>query len=558
MRAVAVAVLLLPLAVSCGRGDGPPSRSAPRPQTVALVDDARGPAPAVPGAGRGGEVTVLVENPFEHLDPGRTYVARAQSVNLLLQRTLTAYRRTAAGQLELVGDLATDTGRPSPDRRVWTYTLRTGLRFEDGTPIRSHDVAYAIARSFSPTLADGPTWLQNWLAENGPYQGPLPPGVRLPDDRTIVFEFPRPQPDLPFAMTLGNTTPVPRDRDTGVGYDLRPVATGPYRIDGYRPGERLTLVRNPQWDPDSDPVRHDHPDRFVFEFRQSARAATERILSGARTTVSFEQVPPEMLAAVADNRAVAQNATVGRTPYVGYLKINVPRVTDIAVRRALNCALDRDGYLSATGGRALSEPATTLLPRTVAGYRAYDAYDCGPAGDPDRAREMLGGRTVPLRFGYRDSGRGPAVAAFLQRSLAAAGFDLQLVPIAADRYYSTIGTRDNGLDVYIATWSADWPSGAAVIPALADGRTITERGNKNTSYLQDPGVNAAIDRIRAIGNLDEAARGWSELDERIMRDIAPLVPVFYDRTCTLNGLGVGGLHLHDVLGVASLTDAFVR
>ncbi|GIJ75380.1 ABC transporter substrate-binding protein [Virgisporangium ochraceum] len=557
MRRALVAVVLLPLVTSCGDRDGAPSRPAPRPQTVALVDDARGPAPAVPGAKRGGTVTALIENEFEHLDPGRTYVARAQSVNLLLQRTLTAYRRTPAGQLELVGDLATDTGRPSPDRRVWTYTLRDGLRFEDGTPIRSGDVAYAIARSFSPALADGPTWLQNWLGENGAGVSPLPPGVRVPDDRTIVFEFPRPQPDLPFAVTLGNTTPVPKDRDTGAGYDLRPVATGPYRIESYRPGERLTLVRNPHWDPRSDPVRHDHPDRFVVEFGQSAGEATERVLSGERTTVSLEQVPPEMLAAVADNRAIAQHATVGSTPYVGYLKINVARVTDLAVRRALNCAMDRDGYLSATGGRALSEPATTLLPRNVVGFRAYNAYDCGPAGDPSRARKMLGGRTVALRFGYRDSGRGPAVAAFLERSLAAAGFDLELVPIPPNRYYSTIGTRDNGLDVYIATWSADWPSGAAVIPALVDGRTIAAKGNSNTSYLDDPVVDAEIDRIRAIDDLAEAGREWSRLDERLMRDIAPVVPVFYDRTCALNGLGVDGLYLHEVLGVTSLTTAFV-
>ena len=568
-RAIMALTLVLGLAACTGDDGPPPARD---PMTVALSADSRAPAPAVPGAKPGGTVTVLVNNPFEHLDPGRTYISRAQLTNLLLQRTLTAFRhRGDGGGLELVGDLATDTGRATEGGRVWTYTLRTGLRFEDGSPITSKDVAYGIARSFSPDLPDGPTWLQQWLAGTadfrsryrGPYDGgaPTAPGVSTPDERTIVLRFPRPRPDLPFAVAQGNTTPVPRARDTRGEYDLKPVATGPYKIERYDRRTELVLVRNEYWSAGTDPVRTAYPDRFVYLFGQSPAVATQRILAakGAdRAAVSLERVPSEMLLTVAADNALAAHATVGTTPYVGYLRINTERVTDIAVRRALNCALNRDGFIKTVGGRGTAEPATTILSPIIAGFHAYNAYDCGPTGDPVRAAEMLGNRRISLRYGYRDSDQGAALAAFLKASLGAAGFDLTTVPIDPAAYYTTVRTRDNGLDIYMHPWGADWPTGESVLPALFDGRTIAARGSSNTSYLSDDFVNSEIDRIESISDLSQAANAWGALDEQIMRDHAPLVPVYYDRALSLNGALVGGLRLHDIMGGTSLENAFVR
>jgi peptide/nickel transport system substrate-binding protein len=540
-------------------------------QTVSLGADSRGPAPAVPGAKAGGTITVLLADDLEHLDPARAYVSSAQLTNLMLQRTLTAFRTAAPGRLELVGDLATDTGRASEGGKVWTFTLRDGLRFDDGTPITSTDVAYGIARSFSPALADGPTWLQQWLVDNadfasryqGTYNGgaALPPGVTTPDARTIVFRFARPRPDLPFAASLGYTTPVPRARDTKTEYDNRPVASGPYRVETYQRGTQLVLVRNRHWRADTDPVRHAYPDRLVFTFGQDPVTATRRILAGNgpdRTAISWETVPSALQGKVAADAAAARHATAGATAYVGYLAINTQRVKDLAVRRALNCAIDRDGYIKAGGGRATAEPATTLLPRMAAGYRDYNAYDCGPSGDPARARKMLGGKTVTLSYGFRNNARGQKIAGFLRASLARSGIDLRLVPLPSTGYFSTVRAKGNTLDLHMNSWGADWPSGATVLPALLDGRTIAATGNTNTSYLDSDAVDAELDRIGGLTELGAAPAAWGALDEKVMLEHAPVVPVYYDRTYSLNGAGVGGLAMHEVYGGTSLAGAYVK
>lgn len=543
------------------RGDGPTT-------SITLVDGARGPAPAVAGAKPGGEVTALVDHAFETLDPQAAYTSDAQLVNQLLHRTLTAYRRTGPGKVELVGDLATDTGRASEGNRVWTFTLRENLKFEDGTPITAADVAYGIARSFG--AEGGPPWIQQWLTGNpapgtvykGPYDGgaPLPPGVQTPDARTLVLRFPQPRPDLPMIATLGTTSPVPQAKDTRARYGLRSVASGPYRVESYVPETKLVLTRNPHWDAATDPARHAYVERFTFLLGQDAGAATQRLLHedpADATTISAAMVPTASVQQVLSDQAVLDRATKGATPYVGFLKINTQRVRDLAVRRALNCAFDRLSYVKLLGGTAIAEPATTLQPPVVSGFRTFDAYDCGPSGDPAKARKMLDGKKPKLRYGFRETEFGQKQSAFMAATLGKAGFEVVPVPIPDGAYYATLQRRDNGMDIYMASWGPDWPSGESVLRPLLDGRTIGATGNTNSSYFDDAAVNTELDRISALP-FAERGKAWSALEERVMRDHAPLVPVFHDKTLKLNGSRVGGLHLDGMLGGTSLVNAFVN
>ena len=239
-----------------------------------IIQDAVGPAEAPAGAKPGGTITVLMLNDFEHLDPAQNYVNTQQVAALLFQRTLTAFHEKADGSFDLVGDLATSPGSTPDSGRTWTFTLRDSLMYEDGTPITSRDIAYGIARSFSPQLPNGAHYIQQWLANDGDYNakykgpydggGAMPPNVETPDDRTIVFRFAMPRPDMPFAASMPNTAPVPQAKDTRAEYDNRPFASGPYRIATYQRGQRLVLVKNPYWKAASDPVRTQNPDTIQF------------------------------------------------------------------------------------------------------------------------------------------------------------------------------------------------------------------------------------------------------------------------------------------------------
>src|SRR5262249_9201192 len=160
---------------------------------------------------------ILERADFDYLDPAREYVNLDQIVGTLITRSLTAYREIPQAdgtvKMTVVGDMATDTGTDvNKDCKVWKYTIKDGLKYQDGTAVTAADVAYGVARSFSDKMTEGPHYVQNWLVGTGStsadynktYKGPydggaeVPPGVTV-DGNNITFTFPKANCDMPFA-----------------------------------------------------------------------------------------------------------------------------------------------------------------------------------------------------------------------------------------------------------------------------------------------------------------------------------------------------------------------
>ncbi|MFG1927106.1 ABC transporter substrate-binding protein [Cryptosporangium sp. NPDC048952] len=569
---LAVALAAAGCSKNTGQSDDEEKQEAAT-QTAVLAENSDGPAPDVPGAKAGGTVTIYTSGDFEHLDPQQNYVVPSQTTGSnLLYRSLLQYRENGDGKLELVGDLTTNTGEESNGGKTWKFTLKDGLKYEDGSAITANDVAYGVARSFSPDLPNGPHYIQQWLAGSGDYnakyKGPydggakIPPNVEVPDAKTIIFNFPTPHADAPFAMALPTTTPVPPSKDTKVQYDNRPFSSGPYKIEEYRRGQKMTLVRNTNWDPKTDPIRHQFPERYVIDFTRTAEQASELLLAdqgASQSGLSFQdvQVPASVYPKVIANPDAKKRILTGTTQFVWMFDFNMQRVKDINVRKAFNYALDREGLLKVWGSYS-GDPATTILSPTTSGYEEYNAYDGGKNGDPAKAKELLGGKRVPLTYAYRNTERNQAVAAFLRSSMKEAGFDLTIQPVDEDQYYTVLGAKDNQFDVYMQGWGSDWPGGAAIIPPLFDGRAITPTGNQNLSYLNDDKVNKDMDEILALPDLTEASKRWAALDKDMMTRIVPIAPAIYDKQTTMYGSRIGGIYLSAPYGNSGLNNLFVK
>ncbi|GHJ05833.1 ABC transporter [Micromonospora humidisoli] len=532
--------------------------------------DSQGPAAEIEGATRGGTFTIIRETPISHLDPQRTYSFAGLMANPLFARYLTTWKDDGNGGLVLVGDLAQNPGNNvNSDCRVWEYTIKDGVKFEDGSPVTSREIAYGIARSFDPDLTGGPTYLQEWLADTPQYdtkwdftknKSSLPPGLTTPDAKTLRFEFAKPRCDLPFAVSLPTTAPLRPDQDTGVNLDQRPFSSGPYKIAKNQAGVQLTLERNPHWDPATDPVRHQYPDQFVWTFGPTADAAVNRVIAdnGAdQSALAWNYVPASLVARVAQDRGLKSRSVLSPTPSANQLVINNQRVTDLAVRRALNYAIDRDGLVKALGGQTVAQPMTTLMPPSTIGYQAYDAYPAGANGDVDKAKELLAGKTPELVLGVADNTTEQQIGTQLKANLERAGFRITLRNIPDDAKLDEIKKKNNPWDLYIGNWAADWPSGASILPVLYDGRTIKAEGNSNQAYFNDPAVNAEIDRIQAMPPADQGPE-WGKLDRRIMTEYAPVVPLFVDVAYTVHGSKVGGVFISSVFGYPSFVNAHVR
>ena len=126
---------------------------------------------------------------------------------------------------KLVPDLAASAGVPSDGGKTWTYKLRTGLKYQDGTAITSKDVKYAVERSnfARDVLSLGPNYFQQLLVGGEAYKGPYKDkkglaSIETPDDTTIVFKLKSAFQEFDYLVAPPQTAPQPETKDTCIDY----------------------------------------------------------------------------------------------------------------------------------------------------------------------------------------------------------------------------------------------------------------------------------------------------------------------------------------------------
>ncbi|NLU67325.1 ABC transporter substrate-binding protein [Streptomyces sp. HNM0574] len=587
-RAAAAALtsgVLLLTACSSGGGGGEGDvgkDDAKRQQVEYDFGDSKastGPAKAVKGARKGGELTVYQRDSFAHLDPAQMYVSDEGSMSTLIHRRLTSYKRDDSGHYTVVGDLAENSGKPSDGGKTWTYKLKKGVKWEDGSPITSKDLRHTFERQFADFISEGPIFIQQWLAgtngtdyrkllKGGPYEGKhLPDDIlETPDDRTIVFHFKKPVPDLPYALGMAGYSIVQEKGDTKQKYDKKPVTSGPYKIASFKSGKSMRLVRNPEWDPETDPVRHQYVDAFNIKFGVSFEDSTKRLVSDSQenqTAFSFtNQVDASNMQNVRNDPEVKKRSVSGYQPYVGKVAFNMDRLKDKKVREAIAYALPSQSLISAFGGAGGGEPAGNYISPTVAGHKPTDPYGKikNPQGDVKKAKKLLkeAGKTgMKLTFAYQNAPEWQQFVVAAADNLEKAGFNVQKKDVIADTWYDQIGKVDNDYDMYHASWGADWPSASTVLPPTLDGRQVQD-GSPNYSHYDNPEVNKEIDRISQMTDRDKAADEWMKLSDKILKEDLPEIPLMYYKQIQLHGSKVGGVVLNDVISAIDPTQVYVK
>jgi peptide/nickel transport system substrate-binding protein len=175
----------------------------------------------------GGTLRILSPSPRISYDPATSQGLPITSL-ALVHRRLTGWDTTPGQSVKVAPDLATDTGRPSDGGRTWTFTLKDGLAFSDGSPLTSADVKWSIERSFAPALAGGLTYHKSLLAGGpgygGPFDGKELDSIETPDQKTIVFHLARPYGDWPWIASTPTFAPVPRGKGADPTYGEHPLA----------------------------------------------------------------------------------------------------------------------------------------------------------------------------------------------------------------------------------------------------------------------------------------------------------------------------------------------
>jgi peptide/nickel transport system substrate-binding protein len=502
------------------------------------------------GVKEGGTLYVLTnQEGASTLDPQRVYTgAELGAWGSTFARTLTSYMPIAGKDgTSLVADMATDLGTASDDLKTWSFTLRDGITWQDGSEVTCADIAYGVSRTFGSevTAFDGPQYAVSYLdIPEGDYDtGSAYPGPWLAseeeqalfdeavscDDKTITFHLMLPVADFNFTVSLLAFAPVPEIRDTADQYALMPFSNGPFKIENYEEGRELVLVRNENWQKESDEVRNPKVDKIVWQFGLSESVIDERMLADSgddKNAVVYGGILPENLQTVFSNDALKDRRTDGYDGYVTYTMLNVSTISCLEVRQAIWLALDREALRTAAGGPFTGqfaqsfvapllsvdyEPAKLLEGTNIDGTRNTEAAVAKMEEAKLKCPEVYAKATdVGLRFDHADTDTWKKLIAVWIDSLGAAGIKIVDNAIEGSKYYASIN-GDQG-DLMSAGWAADWANASTVLPELfGKGGGFNYLNNEEDAafeYFQN-----TVELAKLETNREAQAKIWKELNQ---------------------------------------------
>ncbi|MGW0201256.1 ABC transporter substrate-binding protein [Nonomuraea sp. NPDC003201] len=546
------------------RPDPTPTSSSPVAAFGAAVTSV-----ADPSARKGGTLRVVSPYELESVDPGNMYTMDSLNLVRLYGRSLTMFRPVpGAAGTQVVPDLAESLGVPGDGGKTWTYRLRQGVKYQDGTPITSEDVKYAILRSMDPSRNLGSSHFDLMLDLPSGYRGPAKSSsantdsaIQTPDERTIVFRLKRPYATFDDVVQLPETVPVPKAKDTQDGV----LASGPYKIESVSADKKkLVLTRNDQWAAATDPNRDPLPDRYEIDYQVTD--AEQRLRAG---TAEFGPsiTSPDAAAAVLADPALKKRADAPVTASVRMLAINpqVPPFDHVDCRKAVVRALNLKNLARAYGpGTAQSKLPTSLVPPTVAGGRWPDP-NLKAEGDQQAAKQSLAACGKPSGFTtdyvFRDLPSEKQMAEVVQHDLGEIGIDVKLRQVSTLEFHKSYGgnpgqLKRQGIGLIPKSWAPDWPDPDSFLSSIADSRQITDTYSFNVS-VRVKAIDDLMDRARAELDAGKRADLWTEVEQKLA-DEAVLVPLVWISPLLLRGQNAANVHVSPVYDNYDLLTMGVR
>jgi YVTN family beta-propeller protein len=488
---------------------------------------------------RGGTLTE-VSNQLPVVDPAQAYDYLTTPALATVYDGLVAFRRAPFPKgLTLVPDLAVTLPQPTGRGTTYTFTLRPGIRYSTGTPVRALDFRRGIQRQLTTGVA--PAYYRGILGAQAcqppPRRCDLSAGIVVNDAAgTVTFHLTQPDPDFPDKLALLQAAPAPPGAPGHV-INRAPFlpGTGPYMIATYRPKVSLTLVRNPY-------------------FRQWSFAAQP---AGYPGVIRFEQVadPGKQQAAVAAGRADLVDITwngqsytnlairypgrvhPGYQDFTGYVFLNTrrPPFSNVKARQAVSYAIDRARIIQLFHLGSPGQAAVTcqLLPADFPGYRPYCPYTTPPHDGTWHRPDLATGRRLARESGttnvpvtvWNDFGN---VSSYLVQLLRQLGYRATLRHISASKEAKAFLSPHSTVQAGLSGFGADFPTVSTYFAPILSCRSlhhVNPKGVVNLSWYCNPHADQLARQAQALQPTDPAAarRAWAQL-YRLIANQAPVVP----------------------------------
>jgi peptide/nickel transport system substrate-binding protein len=446
----------------------------------------------------------------------------------------------------------------SRDRKTYTFKLRSGFRFSDGTPVRASAFERAINRTLAPGVnSPGAQHTRDIVGAADVLAGKRTKakGVTARGN-TLIVRFKRPVPDFLHRTTTTFLCAVPPTLPADPeGVDAFPAA-GPYYVAQYRPGERVVLRRNRYY----GGKRPHHVDGFDVDLRAvSPQDVPKRVDRGEAdwgyTTSGIYFDPTlDLVAKYGINR---KRFFVKSGFTLRMLAFNSARPAfrnNPSLRKAVNFALNRRAIVNGTNGPLASVPTDQYLPSVMPGFRNADIYPLERA-DLAKARDLARGHLPSGRIVlYTNSTPLPmAFGQIVKRQLAEIGLDVEVrgfpLHTASGAYFAKLATPGEPWDLALGLWQPSYVDPYAYLNQLLDSRYI---GGTNFTRFQSRAYTRQMQHTAGVVQDGQRSRAYGALDVRLAREAAPLAAVDFLKEPTLVSARVGCIVLRPVLDLTAV------
>lgn len=496
----------------------------------------------------GGTLTGTYLSFPEYLDPGLNFSLEGATAlaNVYIPLLTYAHANGEAGT-ELIPGLAEDLPRIDQGGRRYTLSLRPGLEYSDGTPVKASDFRFAVERLFRINSV-GSTFFTDIVGAEA-FAKTRKGGISgiAADDASgrIVIHLTRPSGTFSYVLGLPYAALLPPDTPNEDQTADPPPATGPYVITDVRPGRSWEYARNPAWAAANGEAMPQlpggHVDRIELKVQSNPAAQVNEVEQG-KVDWMKNPPPPDRYADVKRRYEGSQfREELAISVFYFWLNTQKPPFDDVRVRQAVNYAVDPAALERIYAGTV--RRTQQVLPPQLPGYRKFELYP----HDLGKAKELVAQAHPPDRqVTVWTNNLPPADEAgeYLQQVLEQLGFAVKLKAVSAANYFTLIGNSSTpDLDAGWSNWLLDYPHPDDYFGPQLAGESILPVGNTNWAHFDDPQVNAKIRELERQQLGPEQEAEYAELDREVMAK-APWAPF---GTLTLGTFVADGIDIDEVV-----------
>lgn len=463
-------------------------------------------------------------------DPNRQYSWETYRVDKHIYESLVAEdlsRPAKDGPPPLVPALA-ESWQVSDDARTFTFKLRQGVKFHDGTDFNAQAVQFNVRRYTDPAFE---FYDVRAAATMKPVYGNLQE-VKVVDDHTVQFVFKAPFVDFPRLLPQGNYvsgifSPAALKKYGQDGLALHPTGTGPFKFVERVHGEKTVLVRNDKyWG------ARPYLDRIIFRPIPDDATRLAALRSGEIDILT--RVPADAADGLEGSGYTVRDSTTAGQLFLGWNFRN-EFTSKQAVRQAILLAIDREG-LARTIFKGRAVPSYSIF---NIGNTAYDAAQKDFAYDPARARELLkkaGYKEGDVHFTIiTDVANQPSVE-WIQRDLGKVGIKVNVISQEWLTYTSKLANLAPDTGLFTMEWGFVTPYW---LKLAFDGYVITRGGGEK---VVDQAIAPAIAKAASQTSERAAVAAWKSANALAQRD-AVFLPLVTFRNHFANSQNVQGFNV---------------